>query len=496
MGSIGHETHRAALDERTLIERFEEFGAVDAAVIRYRDPTPEKPHNSWALLAFTSVKSVDTMMQGKETAKVPARDDGGDGDDAVVFTVRRIDPKQAMESTGSFGKIFQECRARVQKAQSAKNAGDVIPDAWKASPRRSRHPSGSFAPPDPNAIQALGSSRGGSGIDPALATEVTKAEAEADDAEMRAAAAEEALASMLQRRAEAERAAAERSKGEPADAMMERLEQKRLEAERTAREWESRAVEADALALAAENERKRKAAAAAKAAKRQGPSEAEVRRLITKQLEDALEEAASAVSGHPLSPNVQVRGWSHSPRDGSIPKGTSSASYKRTTPDEVRAKRSASSEKDDSTTGRVASDRLARQTQSTLSAASPTGRSSPPAETPATTRRVGASSVSSSPTLQASAATRKERARPERANRRARASPGGRRRQAPADSSTRDRPQHRNRSPEPTPAPASAPAPAPAEPISRSQPMPPLPVNANGGSKRGSPRCTYRTILR
>ncbi len=471
---------------------------MDAAVIRYRDPTAEKPHNSWALLAFTSVKSVDTMMQGKETANIPARDDGGDGVDSVVFTVRRIDPKQAMESTGSFGKIFQECRARVQKAQSAKNAGDVIPDAWKASPRRSRQASGSFASP-----QAKASSRGGSGIDPALATQVTKAEAEADDAEARAAAAEKALALMLQRRAEAERAAAER-KGETADAMMERLEQKRLEAERKAREWESRAVEADALALAAENERKRKAAEAAKAAKAakpKRPSEAEVRRLITKQLEDALDEAASAVSAHPLSPNVQVRGWSHSPRDGSIPKGTSSASYKRTTPDEVRAKRSASGEAADTTTSRGTSSRPVRQTRSTLSAASPTGRNSPPPETPATARRVGASSASSSPTsLPASAATRKERARPERANRRARTSPGGRRRETPADRSREDRPQQRNQSPQLAPAPsatpsaAPVPAPVPAESMSRSQPMPPLPVKAGAGSKRGSPRCEHHTI--
>ena len=478
MGSIGHETHRAAHDERTLMERFEEFGAVDAAVVRYRDPTSEKPHNSWALLAFTSTESVDKMMQGKETAKIPLSEDGGGGDDAVVFKVRRIDPKMAMESTGSFGKIFQECRARVQKAHSAKNAGDVIPDSWKAAPRRTTSfKKIRFA----DTTQAQGGSRGGSEIDPALATEVTTAEADADDAEARAAAAEAALALVLARRAEAERAAAERTKGESADVAMSRLEQKRLEAERKAREWESRAVEADARALAAENERKRKAEdeRTRRAAQPSGPSQAEVRRLVNKQLEDALEEAASAVSGHPLSPNVQVRGWSHSPRNGSLPKGTLSASYKRTTADELRAKRSASGETVDAANTRGTS--------------SPTSRSSPPPESPATARRVGGPSASSRPPLSSSAAATTERARPERANRRARASPGARSRQPAAGSTEGDRPNQRNRSAEPAPArassPAAAAAPAPAAPVSRSRAMPPVPEKPGTGSDQGSPRC-------
>ena len=472
------------------MERFEEFGAVDAAVIRYRDPTSEKPHNSWALLAFTSLESVDKMMQGKETAKIPLREDGGGGDDAVVFTVRRIDPKMAMESTGSFGQIFQECRARVQKAHSAKNAGGVIPDSWKVAPRRTT----SFKKirfADPALSQA--SSRGGSEINPALATEVTKAEAEADDAEARAAAAEAALALALQRRAEAERAAAERTKGETVDAVMSRLEQKRLEAERKAREWESRAVEADARALAAENERKRKAENERKrqAAKSRGPTEAEVRRLVNKQLEDALEEAASAVSGHPLSPNVQVRGWSHSPRNGSLPKGTLSASYKRTTADELRAKRSASGEKVDAAN--------TRGTSSRSTTGSPTRRSSPPPESPATARRVGGPWASSrQPSLSSVAATT-ESVRPERANRRARASPGARSRQPVADNSNGDRPQQHTRSPQL--APAAAPAPAAAltaapAPVPRSRAMPSVPVKAGADSDRVSPRCEHHTAPR
>ena len=66
----GHETHRAALDERNLVEAFQAYGEVDAAVIRYRDPTEEHPHNSWALVAFANVAAVDSMMKGQKMQKV------------------------------------------------------------------------------------------------------------------------------------------------------------------------------------------------------------------------------------------------------------------------------------------------------------------------------------------------------------------------------------------------------------------------------------------
>ena len=119
IGSIGHETHRAAMDERGLMDRFSEFGQVIAAVIRYRDPEPDHPHNSWALLAFAELSSVDRLMGESETVKVNSG--GYDGDSDVNYTVRRIDPDKAMNSTGSFGQIFQTCRERVKKYEQAQS---------------------------------------------------------------------------------------------------------------------------------------------------------------------------------------------------------------------------------------------------------------------------------------------------------------------------------------------------------------------------------------
>lgn len=231
------------------------------------------------------------------------------------------------------------------------------------------------------------------------------AEDEADAAEALASAAEAALAEAAARRVAAEAA---RLVGEDPSIELARLEEKRLAAERRAREWESRAVEADAAALAAENERKRTAAATARGDA--APSEAEVQRLITKQLEAALSEAAVEVGkSHPLSPNFQVKGWAHSPRNGSLPKGHRSNSeghqpYKRTTSDEVLR----------SNSGRTASSQSSGSR--TYSGRSPTrAEASPPPPTPVTTRLEGVSEMG------------RARVRPERASRRARASPGARR---------------------------------------------------------------------
>jgi hypothetical protein len=80
------------------------------AVIRIRPPDAEHEHNSWALIAFADADSVDRLIGSDTVARVE-----GDG---MAFTARRINPKLAVSSDGSFGQIFQTCRDRVAQARA------------------------------------------------------------------------------------------------------------------------------------------------------------------------------------------------------------------------------------------------------------------------------------------------------------------------------------------------------------------------------------------
>jgi hypothetical protein len=96
--------------EAALQERFGEFGYVLTAVIRIRKPDAEHAHNSWALVAFADEDSVERLMGTQTVAQVEG--------DAMTFTARRINPKLAMSSDGSFGQIFQTCKDRVAQARA------------------------------------------------------------------------------------------------------------------------------------------------------------------------------------------------------------------------------------------------------------------------------------------------------------------------------------------------------------------------------------------
>lgn len=112
--------HKYSMTEEMIADRFSEFGEVLTAVIRYREPEEGKPHNSWALVVFKDNSDVVRLMRSKKERKVPAKslvsaDDSGpsqwvEAKDIAGLgwshTVRLIDPEQALESKGSFGKSF------------------------------------------------------------------------------------------------------------------------------------------------------------------------------------------------------------------------------------------------------------------------------------------------------------------------------------------------------------------------------------------------------
>ena len=58
------------MGEQLLIRRFSEFGKVLTAALRYRPPETDTPNNSWALLTFASLSSVEDMMQAQRTFQV------------------------------------------------------------------------------------------------------------------------------------------------------------------------------------------------------------------------------------------------------------------------------------------------------------------------------------------------------------------------------------------------------------------------------------------
>ena len=89
-------------------DSLQQFGYVLTAVIRIRPPTKKIAHNSWALVAFADVESVDRLMSSG--ARVEA--------DGMTFTAARIDPEVAVSSDGSFAEIFRTCRDRVAQARA------------------------------------------------------------------------------------------------------------------------------------------------------------------------------------------------------------------------------------------------------------------------------------------------------------------------------------------------------------------------------------------
>ena len=87
-----------------------QFGYVLTAVIRIRPPKATGEHHSWALIAYADIESVDRLIGSQTVAHVE-----GDG---MTFTARRIDPKVAVSSDGSFHQIFQTCNDRVAQARA------------------------------------------------------------------------------------------------------------------------------------------------------------------------------------------------------------------------------------------------------------------------------------------------------------------------------------------------------------------------------------------
>eukprot|EP01048_Picozoa_sp_COSAG05_P015768 COSAG05_NODE_1942_length_3800_cov_1.897595_4_plen_90_part_00 len=73
---------------------------------------PSLPHplRLCVLLARSPCMLLRRIMAGQETARIETGVDDGLGGPPVIFVVRRISPEKALDSTGSFGKIFAQCR--------------------------------------------------------------------------------------------------------------------------------------------------------------------------------------------------------------------------------------------------------------------------------------------------------------------------------------------------------------------------------------------------
>jgi hypothetical protein len=113
IGGVGGVWETVPLGEELLKRRFSVFGRVLTAVLRYRAPDEEITNNSWALLTFAHIESLDRLWSteggGGNTVLLEAQD--------CLLKVRRISPDKAMSSTGSFGQIFQLCLQRVNDAR-------------------------------------------------------------------------------------------------------------------------------------------------------------------------------------------------------------------------------------------------------------------------------------------------------------------------------------------------------------------------------------------
>ena len=123
VGNIGRCTGVAATDERALVRRYERYtgASVLCAVIRYRPPTPEIPHNNWALVAMAEADTVRALVGRNGAARVAPPPGATDRDTAHVVTT--IDPKKALASDGAFGGVFRRLYER-SVGLSGKTASD------------------------------------------------------------------------------------------------------------------------------------------------------------------------------------------------------------------------------------------------------------------------------------------------------------------------------------------------------------------------------------
>ncbi len=116
VGGVGKEWE----DEEKIAAWFGRGGPVVSVALRKRDPAPDCPNNSWALVAFKHKETIDDLFSLAEDSdeRVLLRADAADkANDAVVFVVRRVEPMRAMTSTGSFGKTFQRCVQQMEQRQ-------------------------------------------------------------------------------------------------------------------------------------------------------------------------------------------------------------------------------------------------------------------------------------------------------------------------------------------------------------------------------------------
>ena len=108
VGSIGGCTGVAPDDERALVRRYEEYTGepVLCAVVRYRAPTEEFPHNNWALLAFGTAAAARELV-GPHRRRCVAPPPGIENISRTEHVVAHIDAKKALISDGAFGSIFR-----------------------------------------------------------------------------------------------------------------------------------------------------------------------------------------------------------------------------------------------------------------------------------------------------------------------------------------------------------------------------------------------------
>jgi hypothetical protein len=108
VGSIGGCTGVAPDDERALVRRYEEYTGepVLCAVVRYRAPTEEFPHNNWALLAFGTAAAARELV-GPHGRRCVAPPPGIENISPTEHVVAHIDAKKALISDGAFGSIFR-----------------------------------------------------------------------------------------------------------------------------------------------------------------------------------------------------------------------------------------------------------------------------------------------------------------------------------------------------------------------------------------------------
>ena len=125
VGNIGGCTGVAADDERALVRRYEKHtGApVLCAVIRYRTPTEETPHNNWALLAFGTAASARELVgpDGRRCVGPPPYMANISPTEHVVAL---INAEKALASDGAFGSIFRKLRERSMGLSAKRTASD------------------------------------------------------------------------------------------------------------------------------------------------------------------------------------------------------------------------------------------------------------------------------------------------------------------------------------------------------------------------------------